>query len=34
MYKMLIGKPEGQTPIGRRKRRWNSEIEMDVIESE
>jgi hypothetical protein len=29
-YKILVGKPEGDRPIGRSRRRWGNNIKMDV----
>jgi hypothetical protein len=29
-YKMLVGKPGGKRPLGRRRRRWEDNIKMDV----
>jgi hypothetical protein len=31
-YGVLVGKPEGRRPLGRRKRRWEDDIKMDLIE--
>jgi hypothetical protein len=31
-YRLLVGKPEGRTPLGRRRRRWLDDIRMDVVE--
>jgi hypothetical protein len=31
-YKILVGKPEGKRPLGRRKRRWVDNIQMDLRE--
>jgi len=28
-YKMLVGKPEGKSPLGRPMRRWEDNIKMD-----
>jgi hypothetical protein len=28
-FKILVGKPEGKRPLGRPKRRWEDNIEMD-----
>jgi hypothetical protein len=28
-YKILVGKPEGKRPLGRRRCRWVNNIEMD-----
>jgi hypothetical protein len=29
-YKILVGKPEGKRRLGRRRRRWEDNIKMDV----
>jgi hypothetical protein len=29
-YRILVGKPEGKRPLGRRRRRWVDNIKMDV----
>jgi hypothetical protein len=31
-YKILVGKPEGNIPVGRPKRRWEDTIKMDLTE--
>jgi hypothetical protein len=31
MYKLLVGKPEGKTPLGRQRSRWTDNIKMDVF---
>jgi hypothetical protein len=31
-YRILMGKPEGKRPLGRRKRRWVDNIKKDVTE--
>jgi hypothetical protein len=31
-YRLLVGKPEGRRPLGRPKRRWLDNIEMDLVE--
>jgi hypothetical protein len=31
-YKILVGKPEGESPLGRPKRRWVDNIKMDLGE--
>jgi hypothetical protein len=31
-YRALVGKPEGRRPLGRRRRRWEDNIKMDVRE--
>jgi hypothetical protein len=32
LYKVLVGKPKGKRPHGRRKRRWEGGIRMDIRE--
>jgi hypothetical protein len=32
MYKVLVGKPEGKSPLGRPRRRWEDGIRMDLRE--
>jgi hypothetical protein len=32
-YKILVGKPEGKRPLGRRGRRWEDNIKMDVMKN-
>jgi len=29
-YNILVGKPEGNSPLGRPRRRWNHNIRMDL----
>jgi len=29
-YSVLVGKPEGKTPLGRPRRRWENNIKMDL----
>jgi hypothetical protein len=29
-YKILFGKPEGKTPLGRYRRRWDDNIKMEI----
>jgi hypothetical protein len=29
VYRVLVGKPEGERPLGRPRRRWNDNIKMD-----
>jgi hypothetical protein len=29
-YRLLVGKPEGNRPLGRLRRRWVDNIEMDL----
>jgi hypothetical protein len=31
-YRILVGKPEGKRPLGRARRRWVDNIEMDLRE--
>jgi hypothetical protein len=31
-YRILVGKPEGRTPLGRPRRRWEYNIKMDLRE--
>ena len=32
MYRILVGKPEGNKPLGRPRRRWEYNIKMDLQE--
>jgi hypothetical protein len=32
VYRLLVGKPEGKRPLGRRRRRWVDNIKMDLLE--
>jgi hypothetical protein len=32
MHRVLVGKPEGKRPLGRRRRRWKDNIKMDIQE--
>ena len=32
VHKVLVGKPEGKRPLGRRRRRWEDNIKMDLQE--
>jgi len=32
VYRVLVGKPERKRPLGRRRRRWEDNIEMDLQE--
>jgi hypothetical protein len=32
VYRVLVGKPEGQRPLGRPRRRWEDNIKMDLLE--
>jgi hypothetical protein len=29
-YRLLVGKPEGKTPLGRPRRRWVAHIRVDL----
>jgi hypothetical protein len=31
-YTILVGRPEGRRPLGRRRRRWEENIKMDLQE--
>jgi hypothetical protein len=31
-YRILVGKPEGQRPLGRQRHRWVDNIKMDLRE--
>jgi hypothetical protein len=31
-YRLLVGKPEGKRPLGRPRRKWIDNIEMDLLE--
>jgi hypothetical protein len=31
-YRILVGKPEGKRPLGKRRRRWVDDIRMDLRE--
>jgi hypothetical protein len=31
-YRLLVGKPEGKRPLGRPRRRWVDNIEMDLLD--
>jgi hypothetical protein len=31
-YRALVGKPEGRSPLGRPRRRWEDNIKMDLRE--
>jgi hypothetical protein len=31
-YKLLVGKPEGRRPLGRPRRRWLDDINVDLVE--
>jgi len=30
VYRVLVGKSEGETPVGRPRRRWEDNIKMDL----
>jgi hypothetical protein len=32
MYRVLVGKPEGKSPLGRPRHRWEDNIKMDLRE--
>jgi hypothetical protein len=32
-YRILVGKPEGKTPLGRPRRRWEDNIRKDLKET-
>ena len=32
VYRVLVGKPEGKSPLGRTRRRWEDNIKMDLQE--
>ena len=32
VYSVLVGKPDGKRPLGRRRRRWEDNIKMDLQE--
>jgi len=32
VYRVLVGKPEGKSPLGRPRRRWVDKIRMDLQE--
>jgi hypothetical protein len=32
VYRLLVGKREGKRPLGRPRRRWMDNIEMDLLE--
>jgi hypothetical protein len=34
VYRVLVGKPEGKSPLGRPRRRWEDNIKMDLQEVE
>jgi hypothetical protein len=33
VYKVLVGKPEGKSPLGRPRRTWEDRIRMDFRET-
>jgi hypothetical protein len=34
VHRVLVGKPEGKTPLGRPRRRWEDNVKMDIQEVE
>jgi hypothetical protein len=32
VYRVLVGRPEGKRPLGRRRRKWEDNIKMDLRE--
>jgi hypothetical protein len=32
VYKVLVGNPEGKSPLGKPRRRWENGIRMDLLE--
>jgi hypothetical protein len=32
VYRLLVGKPEGNRPLGKSRRRWINNIKMDLLE--
>jgi hypothetical protein len=32
VHRVLVGKPEGNRPLGRQRRRWEHNIKMDIQE--
>jgi transposase len=32
VYRVLVGRPEGKSPLGRPRRRWEDNIKMDLRE--
>jgi hypothetical protein len=32
VYRVLVGKPEGERPLGRPRRRWEDNVRMDLQE--
>jgi hypothetical protein len=33
VYRVLVGRPEGKRPLGKRRRRWEDNIKMDLRET-
>jgi hypothetical protein len=33
IYRILVGKSEGKTPLGRSRRKWEDNIKMDIRET-
>jgi hypothetical protein len=33
-YRLLVGKPEGKRPLGRPRRRWKDNINIDLVDIE
>jgi hypothetical protein len=33
VYRVLVGRPEGKRPLGRPRRRWEENIQMDLRET-
>jgi hypothetical protein len=33
IYRVLVGRPEGRRPLGRRRRRWEDNIKLDFRET-
>jgi hypothetical protein len=33
VYRILIGRPEGESPLGRSRRRWEDNIKLDLRET-
>jgi hypothetical protein len=33
VYRVWVGRPEGKIPLGRRRRRWEDNIEVDLRET-
>ena len=31
-YRIVVGKPDGKRPVGRPRRRWRDNVEMDLME--